>query len=533
MAQPAHTQSVADMTHQAVGLLTTGVEAAGKTAEVAMTSTRVEGAYDGLVLRGFAADGAARGWVRFPESGDANAWHELYVVFSATGGTFLAGYPGEVVRTNEPFELRFEVTAGAAFRVDEAGVFDRRRDAESTLLDDTGDDATGKATTADLIIPPVVIRRSTWGAQPFRGDPSPLAPRRSDYRHITFHHAAGFGAATKEEGMEQVRRIQDFHQNGRGWSDIGYHFVMDERGNMYQGRPFWNENQAFADAPDLVLGAHAGGANTGNIGVCVLGCYHPPEGGYCQDVLGEAALDSLSTMFGFLSEQYDVPPREIKGHRDFGTTACPGDNNYARLPEIRDRVGTLLVTGNRPVGAASIAAETDDDGVVRLSWSFLEDHGIARYRVERAYLNTSTVIFRGEGAVPETFVDRDVATPGTVVYRLYATNEAGREQLLAVAEVQVTTPGEDVLASAFPNPFAHTTTIRYFLDQEGFVRLRVYDVTGREVAALVDTHQEAGRWYTAAFDGRSLPGGTYFYRLEVEGFSGVVYDETRALVLVR
>ena len=70
-------------------------------------------------------------------------------------------------------------------------------------------------------------------------------------------------------------------------------------------------------------------------------------------------------------------------------------------------------------------------------------------------------------------------------------------------------------AQSFPNPFAETTTIRYSVPQEMTIRLRIYDVLGREVAVLVDARQTPGV-YTVEFDGERLPGGVYVYRIEMD-----------------
>ncbi len=74
-------------------------------------------------------------------------------------------------------------------------------------------------------------------------------------------------------------------------------------------------------------------------------------------------------------------------------------------------------------------------------------------------------------------------------------------------------PATAALASNYPNPFTHATTIEYALPASGPVRLAVYDALGREVATLAEGVQHAGR-HTAVFDGTSLPSGVYLYRLE-------------------
>jgi hypothetical protein len=276
-----------------------------------------------------------------------------------------------------------------------------------------------------------------------------------------------------------------------------------------------------------------GGANTGNIGVSVLGCYHPPEGNGCRDVLSSAALDSLITLFAYLSETYGVSPSLLRGHRDFSSTACPGDNNYQLLPDIRRRVAELLETGNRPVGTASLSAVVHPDGVVSLDWQFLTDLGITGFRVDRVTASGRHAVFTGEAAVDFSIIDEEVASPGEVHYELLATNADGRVQQLASVRVELEHPTGFRLSDSFPNPFSSTTTIRYFLAEDGYVSLQVYDAAGRLVDVLRDTFQEKDRWYTAHFDAGGLTAGTYFYLLSVEGFGGIVFEESGSLVLVR
>ncbi len=527
----ARAQLVGDMADAMTSLSEPRVEQAGKKAVFTFASERVGSEFNGVVVQGFASAEGLEGWIRFEEEAAWSHWQALYLVRSATDGGFMAAYRGDVFRRDQRFELRFDLDGANDLEIVGAGVFDNRKDADRSAgaLDTPVPE---KGAQGDFVIVPSKLHpRSVWGAEAFRGTPIPL--NRPDYTTITFHHTAGFGATTLEEGLQQVKNIQDFHQNGRGWSDIGYQFVMDRSGRLYQGRPFLNNTVLFEDGPPLAQGAHVGGFNTGNIGVSVLGCYHPPEGSNCQDEMTPAAFDSLLTMFSYLVERYGVTLPNIKGHRDFSATACPGDNNYPMLPAIRSSVEELLRTGNRPLGAASMDATADEAGVVRLSWLFLEDRGIAGYRIERLDGDQETIIYEGEGATPEAFVDAQVNRPGAVAYRLTARNASGRTQILATAQATVETPDAFVLAHNFPNPFTGTTTIRYFLERDGIVSLKVFDITGREVATLDDAYRERGHWYTATFDGRGLAAGTYYYRIQVEGFAGIDFDKTRGIVLVK
>ncbi|NNE71285.1 MAG: T9SS type A sorting domain-containing protein, partial [Rhodothermales bacterium] len=308
--------------------------------------------------------------------------------------------------------------------------------------------------------------------------------------------------------------------------------VIDRGGRLYQGRPFLNNATSLEDLPVFALGAHVGGGNTGNIGVSLLGCYHPPEGPSCQQEITTEALDTYVTLFAFLSERYGVSPSQIRGHRDFSSTACPGNNNYELLPQIRTDVTQLLVTGNAPIAQAAMSAEVDDDGVVRVSWEFTADFGVVGYRLERwSDGNRDAVLLEGTGAAPSTFADGSVVTSETVSYRMYVQSADGREQRVATIDVALDLPSRHTLAEVFPNPASGAVRLRYFLPTEGRVRLEVFDTMGRSVALAVDEVQDGDRWYSIPFDAGQLTGGVYFYRLVIEGFSGVVYDKTSTLVV--
>ncbi len=164
--------------------------------------------------------------------------------------------------------------------------------------------------------PPAVLAREAWRAKPPKEDYSPHVPQR-----LTQHHTAGRWTDSLESSAKELAVIQDFHQNGRGWNDIGYHFLIDGAGRIFQGRP--------VDA----VGAHVRDHNAGNIGVSLLGSYHPPR----SDALSPAQRESLAALGSWLREAYGVEPRTYLGHRDYNhSTECPGEGVYSQLDSIRD-----------------------------------------------------------------------------------------------------------------------------------------------------------------------------------------------------
>ena len=155
-----------------------------------------------------------------------------------------------------------------------------------------------------------IIRRSSWGAA------APVAARltrgSTSYSRITVHHAGeGPGTTLSPRGSrsataDALRRIQSFHVKERGWGDVGYHFLIDPAGRIYEGRSL-----AFQ-------GAHAGGDNNvGNIGVCLPGNFQnlrPPP----------VATAALRRLLDRLRAQHTIPRTRVYPHDRFTTTDCPG-----------------------------------------------------------------------------------------------------------------------------------------------------------------------------------------------------------------
>ncbi len=154
--------------------------------------------------------------------------------------------------------------------------------------------------------------RADWNARAPRCAGGSMTPNRA-----TIHHTV---TPTRDSmtPQQRLRQIQAFHQFSRGWCDIGYNYLISRDGRVWRGR-----------GPTTV-GAHVSNSNTGNIGVSFMGTYTstaPSETQMCQ---AAKLLRRLHEDFGGIS----LNRTDVKGHRQFGGTSCPGDALYARIDKI-------------------------------------------------------------------------------------------------------------------------------------------------------------------------------------------------------
>ena len=139
-------------------------------------------------------------------------------------------------------------------------------------------------------------------------------------RNVTFivvHHSASPRKTTS------VGDIRKWHKK-KGWTDIGYHAVIHEDGGLHRGRP------------EHLVGAHCKGANTGSLGVCVVGNFENEEPSGQQ-------VSKLVYLLAYWCTKYGIDPKEIYPHRNKGVTAtlCPGQNLCKHLHAIRAAVKTI------------------------------------------------------------------------------------------------------------------------------------------------------------------------------------------------
>jgi hypothetical protein len=195
--------------------------------------------------------------------------------------------------------------------------------------------------------PPPIIPRAAWG-----GDSVPprSAPGYGVVQMGFVHHTVTANDYTPDESASMVLGIAKYHRDTNGWNDIGYNFLVDQYGQVFEGRA--------GGVEQAVIGAHAQGYNSQSTGVAVLGTF--------TDVpIPEIAMAAVTQLLGWKLSLHGVPceggltivsgggslnrypsgtpvaMQRISGHRDGDATACPGDALYAQLPELRRRAAAL------------------------------------------------------------------------------------------------------------------------------------------------------------------------------------------------
>jgi hypothetical protein len=234
---------------------------------------------------------------------------------------------------------------------------------------------------------PSCMSRADWGADESisgwskNGDTQSFAPTQV----MTVHHTAGSNDPNQDYAAT-VRAIYSYHVQSNGWSDIGYQYLIDGHGTVYEGRSSGHTNKSclydggdgsdFAHdltTDEVVTGAHVSSYNTGNIGISLMGCYELGSSSCTGNTTPPATqVDGLEAELALLAKRHNLDPEgtvhyvnsvngvtkdvsTISGHRDYdSTTECPGGNLYSQLPAIRSNVATRMA-GTAPVDSAVVA----------------------------------------------------------------------------------------------------------------------------------------------------------------------------------
>ncbi len=224
---------------------------------------------------------------------------------------------------------------------------------------------------ASQVSPPYVIPRAAWGADAV---PPRAAPGYGAVQAAFVHHTVGTNDYAPEDSAGIVLGIARYHRDTNGWNDIGYNFLVDKYGQVFEGRAGGIEA--------AVIGAQAQGYNAQSTGIASLGTF---------STIGqtEAGLDALGRLIGWKLSLHGVPVQgqvvltsaggesnryssgtpvtveRVCGHRDGDNTSCPGDVLYGQLPDLRARAAAHA----GPVSGIVVRAASRQHGSTPVSLS--------------------------------------------------------------------------------------------------------------------------------------------------------------------
>ena len=294
---------------------------------------------------------------------------------------------------------------------------------------------------------PGVIPRAQWGAdESIRRCCPTFAP---SVNFAVVHHTVSSNSYSREQSASIVRGIYEYHVRANGWDDIGYHFLVDRYGQVFEGRA--------GGIREAVIGAHSEGFNTGSTGVSLIGSFQsqdPPV----------AMTTALANVLAWKLDVHHIDPRgsttvvsggsrkypagrsvrvnAISAHRDLQETTCPGDPVIAKLPRLRSDVygiGFPKIFGPR-VSPAIFSPNGDGTNDILRATATLSEGATWRVRalttggeVLRSWQGVGSVDVRWDGLtedgqnVPHGYYNVDItatsggrsATPAEVVAGLY------------------------------------------------------------------------------------------------------------------
>ncbi len=246
---------------------------------------------------------------------------------------------------------------------------------------------------------PAIIPRSGWGADEGlrfdSGGNETWPPSFSPMQKAIVHHTAGRN--NDPHPAATVRAIYYMYAISRDYGDIGYNFLIDEAGRIYEGR--YSRQYASGETPtgedlagNVVRGAHARDYNDANVGIVLLGTFQNRQP-------TTAARNSLEKLLAWKLERHDIDPMgsstyvnpvlgntkfipNISGHRQVNATACPGNAFFPKFADlrrdVRDRIAATTGAGNdnEAPGVNSIKPLLASSGSLSIPFGLIFDEPI-------------------------------------------------------------------------------------------------------------------------------------------------------------
>ena len=255
--------------------------------------------------------------------------------------------------------LHFVNTAGTATAADrvETALRGAANDAVATAASLWGADLAGAQESQ-----PTMVSRASWA-----GDDCPprAKPLYGEVRAAYVHHTVNLNDYSRAEAPQIVLAMCRYHRNTNGWNDIGYNFLVDRFGTLYEGRA--------GGVGAAVVGAQAEGFNSYSTGIANIGTFSTvpqsqaaleamarlirwklPLHGYPTN--GTAVMKSAGGATNRYPAGTSVRVKRVLGHRDTNATECPGSALYAQLDDLRSLVGGVTPHGTATSVAAQLSA---------------------------------------------------------------------------------------------------------------------------------------------------------------------------------
>ncbi|HEY6961185.1 MAG TPA: N-acetylmuramoyl-L-alanine amidase [Gaiellaceae bacterium] len=361
---------------------------------------------------------------------------------------------------------------------------------------------------------PAIVTRAGWGADEEIVRAKPVyAPA---VKLAIVHHTVSPNTYTPAQAAAIVRGIETYHVKGNGWNDIGYNFLVDRFGNVYEGRAGGIDRN--------VVGAHSEGFNTGTVGISLIGSFQtaqPPKA--MQDALvgllawrlDVAHVDPLSTVVytsggnAKFRAGKAVTLRAISGHRDTGPTECPGAAAYALLPAIAQRVAA---TGLPKLYAPTVVGVLG--GPIRF-----------QARLSRSLAWSVTVVDRsgrtvaaggGNGALVDWTWSSPIGVKGPFAWTISAPGIRVATGTIGGGKIVPPPPLALTDVSALPSvitPAADGTiapaTLSFTLSAPATVTVKLVDVASRAAVQTISSGTRPAGPSTVQWSPASVPDGSY------------------------
>ena len=227
-------------------------------------------------------------------------------------------------------------------------------------------------------------------------------------------------------------------------------------------------------------------------------------------------------------------------YQDLTCSAVSGSDPYTVTTTTPVSSFSPFVVGKQTVLPVELASFTSTltGRDIYLTWTTNSEINNSRFEIERtigtsSWVKTGSVTGNGTSNTSHTynFNDRNLST-GKYNYRLKQIDNNGNFKYCNLAnEVIVGIPLSFSLSQNYPNPFNPTTKINYDLPFDSRVEIKLFDITGRETATIVNTTQQAG-YYTVNFHAGSIASGIYFYQINASG-SGQNFVKTMRMVVLK